>query len=186
VTRVARLALLCLAALAALALAGCGNREEEKTVGETEGAYLTLDELKYQVQISRILNPADVEDSAYLRGTSEGVAPAPDEVWFGVFMRVENETEQTRTPSSQFEIVDTQEKKFTPLSLDEKVNPFAYKPAPIPPGGLLPQLSSPPSDNTIQGSLVLFKLKIASLYNRPLELSISDNAGKRVRVNLDI
>ena len=50
------------------ALGACGAKEDEITHGETEGAYLDLGELKYQVQISRQLNPADREDEAYLLG----------------------------------------------------------------------------------------------------------------------
>ena len=56
-TRLARLVLLSLAALAALAAAGCGNKDDDRTVAETEGIYVAVDELTYQVQISRILNP---------------------------------------------------------------------------------------------------------------------------------
>ena len=47
---------------AALALAGCGDKLETRTVGETEGLYIDVGDLKYQVQISRIINPYDVED----------------------------------------------------------------------------------------------------------------------------
>ncbi len=106
-TRLARLALLCLASVAALAAAGCGNKEEIVTVAETEGIYVTVDDLKYQIQISRILNPSSPEDSAYLRGVPEDEAePANDEVWFGIFLRVENETGEPLTPAEHFEIVD--------------------------------------------------------------------------------
>ena len=54
-----------------LAAAGC-NKEETVTVAETEGIYVTVDDLKYQIQISRILNPAAPDDSAYLRGMPAG------------------------------------------------------------------------------------------------------------------
>jgi hypothetical protein len=177
VRRSARLIALCIAAVAALAVAGCGNRQEVRTQAGTEGPYIDVGDLKYQIQISRILNPSDVEDTAYLRGISEGVAPSKDEVWFGIFMRVENTTKQTRTPADQFEITDTQDQKFTPLNLDANVNVFAYKPTPIPGGALIPKTGSAAADNTIQGSLVLFKVKTASLYNRPLELHISSSEG---------
>ena len=66
-----RLATLSLAALAALALAGCGNKVDTAIVGETEGIYVGVDGLTYQVQISRILNPASNEDQAYLLGLPE-------------------------------------------------------------------------------------------------------------------
>ena len=89
--RLARLASLLLVTAAAFGAAGCFEKEEKTTVGHTEGIYVTVDDLKYQVQISRILDPASPEDSAYLRGVpaAEG-DPGQDEVWFAVFMRVEN------------------------------------------------------------------------------------------------
>ena len=108
--RAARLLLLALTAIAALALAGCGNKEQEgeTIVAETEGIYVNVDGLTYQVQLSRILNPADIEDAAFLRGTSEGVAPGKDEVWFGIFMRVQNESKsETFRTADTFEMEDT-------------------------------------------------------------------------------
>ncbi len=93
--RLARLASLLLVTAAALGAAGCFNKEEQATLGETEGIYVTVDDLKYQVQISRILDPASPEDSAYLRGVPAGEGdPGQDEVWFAVFMRVENDTDE--------------------------------------------------------------------------------------------
>ena len=108
--RAARLLLLALTAIAALALAGCGNKEQEgeTIVAETEGIYVNVDGLTYQVQLSRILNPADIEDAGFLRGTSEGVAPGKDEVWFGIFMRVQNESKsETFRTADTFEMEDT-------------------------------------------------------------------------------
>jgi hypothetical protein len=186
VRRPARLIALCLAAVAALVVAGCGNRQEVRTQGDTEGIYVDVGDLKYQIQISRILNPSDVEDTAYLRGISEGVAPAKDEVWFAIFMRVENTTDKTLTPTDQFEITDTQGTKFTSLNLDANANVFAYKPAPMPGGTLIPKVGSAASDNTIQGSLILFKVKTESLYNRPLELHILGGTGTDGVVDIDV
>src|SRR5215213_888792 len=132
--RSASLLALILAAVAALALSGCGNKGESRLEVETEGPYLELDELQYQVQISRILNPDDVEDRAYLKGISEGVDVAADEVWFGVFMRVQNGTDERRTPADAYVMQDTTGKRYTALNLDDNVNVFAYKPNPIEPG----------------------------------------------------
>jgi hypothetical protein len=187
VRRTARLIALCLAAVAALAATGCGNRQEVRTEGDTEGIYVDVGDLKYQVQISRILNPSDVEDRTYLLGLSEGVAPAKDEVWFAVFMRVQNDTDRTLTPADQFEITDTTDRSFTPLNLDANANPFVYKPTPIGPGKLIPQVGSVASEGTIQGSLILFKVKVESLSNRPLELKISSSRGGTTGiVDLDV
>ncbi len=183
-----RLATLSLAALAALALAGCGNKVDTAIVGETEGIYVGVDGLTYQVQISRILNPASNEDQAYLEGLPEDEAePASDAVWFAIFMRVENETDEELEAAEEFRIHDTQETEFEPLELDPEVNAFAYEPRPIEPGELLPAANSPASDNTIQGSLLLFKMKVESLGNRPLELEIeSTQGGDNAIVDLDV
>jgi len=186
-TRLVRTALLSLTALATLAAGGCGNKTDTAIVGETEGIYVSVDELTYQVQISRILNPASVQDKAYLLGLPQDEEPAADEVWFGVFMRVENETDQELTAAEGFRIVDTQETEFEPVELDPAVNVFGYEPRPVPPGELLPEPNSPASDNTIKGELILFKLKIQSLYNRPLELEIeSARGGDNAVIDLDV
>jgi hypothetical protein len=187
-TRLARSVLLSLAALAALAAGGCGNRTETAIIGETEGIYVSVDDLTYQVQLSRILNPASPEDQAYLKGLPEAETElGADEVWFGVFMRVENETDEQLSATGDFKIVDTQDATFEPMELDTELNEFVYEPRAIPPGELLPELNSPPSDNTIQGALILFKVKVASLYNRPLELEIeSTRGGDSAVVDLDV
>jgi hypothetical protein len=183
-----RLAALCLAALAALALAGCGNKVDTAIVGETEGIYVGVDGLTYQVQVSRILNPASREDQAYLRGLPEDEAePASDEVWFAVFMRVENEGDEPREAAEEFVIHDTQETSYEPIELDPEANAFAYEPGPVAPGELIPQPNAPASDNTIQGSLLLYKMQVESLGNRPLELEIeSRQGGDNAIVDLDV
>jgi hypothetical protein len=188
VTRLARLVLLSLAALAALAAAGCGNKEETAIVGHTEGIYVGVDGLTYQVQISRILNPASPEDQAYLKGLPEEEAePAADEVWFGVFMRVENEGEEELESTDEFTVVDTQDEEYEPLELDTDANVFAYEARPIGPGELLPEPNAPAFDNTIRGALLLFKMKVESLGNRPLELEIlSQQGGDNAVVDLDV
>ncbi len=175
-----------IASVAALAVAGCGNKEEAYTFGGTEGVYVTVDELKYQVQISRLLNPADIEDQGYLRGVSEGVAPTKDEVWFAVFMRVENDGDTTHSAADQFEIRDTQGNVFKPLNLDPKFNLFVYKPRVVTPGTLIPAVNSPASNNSIRGALLLFKVKTDSLYNRPLELHISNSRESQGEAVIDL
>lgn len=185
--RLPRLTVLAAALACALLAAGCGNRLEVRTQGETEGLYLDIDELKYQVQISRILNPNSVEDQAYLVGLPEGEPePEQDEVWFGIFMRVENDTDKELPAAGQFKIVDTQGAEFEPVPIDTAANVFSYAPRSIAPGELLPQVGTAAYDNTIQGSLILFKVKTGSLYNRPLELEILGSGGQDARVDLDV
>jgi hypothetical protein len=168
--------LLALAAASAGVLAGCGNKLETRTIGETEGLYIDVGELKYQVQLSRILNPNDEEDRAYLEGLPAGTAPPkPDEAWFGVWMRVQNTTsKKTLTAADEFEIVDTQEDSFKPITLENNV--FAYAPQDLAPKTIVPSANSPAGEGVIQGSLILFKLTTAALANRPLEFKIQSPA----------
>jgi hypothetical protein len=164
------------ALLACGGLSACGKHKDEDARvvrSENEGLYLTVGELKYQVQVSRQLNPNDTQDNPYLLGLPKTERElARDEVWFGVFLRVQNETEAPMKPSGDIEIVDTQEKVFTPIELDD-TNVFAYRSAEtIPAGHVLPELDTPANDTPTQGALVLFRLKLSALDNRPLELKI--------------
>jgi hypothetical protein len=161
-----------LALASALALAGCGNKLEVRTQGETEGLYIDIGELKYQVQISRVINPQDIEDRHYLTGLPSGTLPPKgDEAWFGVWLQVHNTTsEGTFQTADDFEIVDTQERSFEPIELEG--NPFAYAPVRLGPNSVLPNSESPAGQGPIQGSLLLFKLTTEALQNRPLEFKI--------------
>jgi hypothetical protein len=182
-----RLIVISAALACALLAAGCGNKLETVTQGDTEGIYLDVDELKYQVQISRYMNPADVEDRSYLVGLPSSTAkPAGDETWFGVFLRVQNTTDKTIAPANDFSIIDTQENVYHPVPLDTSINPFAYKPDPIGPKGLIPQPDSVAAEGTIQGSLLLFKVKTSSLQNRPLEFRFKRGNGTTGTVDLDV
>jgi len=169
------LLLLALAAASAVALTGCGNKVEVRTIAETEGIYVDVGELKYQVQLSRIINPNDEEDRYYLEGLPEGTAlPKPDEAWFGVWMRVQNTTsEKPLAAAEEFEIVDTQENTFTPIEVE---NPFSYAPVELAPNTVVPSSNSPAGEGVIQGSLILFKLTNEALANRPLEFKIQSPA----------
>jgi hypothetical protein len=189
-SRLLRTLLPAVAATVSLAVTGCGNKEEVVREANTEGPYVTVNDLKYQVQISRILNPGEIEDEGYLRALPEGedLIPSAEDVWFGVFMRVENDTEEPHAPATQFEIEDTQDDIFEPLDIPFEDNLFVYDPPPeIPPETVYPLLNSQASDNTIRGGMLLFKVTTDSLYNRPLELKIIDpEGGPDGMINLDI
>jgi hypothetical protein len=168
-----RPALLAVLATAALAAAGCGNSSYNTQLGQDEGSYLDAGPLTYQVQLSRYLNPSDVEDAGYLKGLPPGTsAPTGNEEWFGVFMRVQNFGKQTQTPTTDFSIVDTQHNVYRPLPIDTRVNPFAYQPVPLRPRAIYPDPNSVAGQGAIQGSLLLFKVSLSSLQNRPLEFKI--------------
>jgi hypothetical protein len=186
VPSLARILVLCLAVLAAVGAGGCGNKHDVRTQGETEGLYIDVDELTYQVQLSRILEPSGLEDQAYLRGLAEGVGIGSDEVWFAVFLRVENETDKVLRSADRFEIVDTTEKTYRPVGLDRNANVFVYEPESVAPGVILPRPDTPAYNGPIQGSLILFKVRIASLYNRPLEFRISSSRGSGTTGIIDL
>jgi hypothetical protein len=177
--RALRLSLPCLLALAALAGFGCGNRQGQVVSAETEGIYLDLGEMKYQVQMSRQLNPGDVQDRDLLRGLPAGTTAAlpGDQTWFGVFMRVQNETGEPHPAADRFEIIDTDEKTYAPLELDPNRNPWVYRPGMVPPRTVYPLANSATDQTFSQGALLLFRLDLASYQNRPLELRVSDSLG---------
>ncbi len=182
-----RLIVIAAALVLALLAGGCGNKIDARTLGETEGVYLDIDELQYQVQISRYMNASDTEDKAYLAGLPSSTAqPSGEETWFGVFIRVQNPTDKTIAPANDFAIVDTQENVYRPVPLDTNVNPFAYKPDPIGPKSLIPEPNSMAAESTIQGSLLLFKVKNESLQNRPLEFRFKRGSGTTGVVDLDV
>lgn len=170
------LLLLALGAASVLALAGCANKSEPVTSAKTEGIYLDVGELKYQVQMSRIINPSDEEDRTYLAGLPAGTAPPKgDEAWFGVWMRVQNTTsKKTLAAAKDFEITDTQNHTFTPVPLSN--NPFAYEQQNLPPQTIIPTPNSAAGEGVQQGSLILFKVTTEALANRPLELKIQSPA----------
>ena len=189
---VRRVTSLLLVLLTAVALGACGNRESEPTTeGETEGIYVEVDGLKYQVQVSRQLNPLTVDDQSYLQGLApEDRRLRPDEEFFAIFLRVENETEDTIPSAVAFEIRDTQENIYTPLEFLQPLdqNFFAYRAARVPPGDLLPIPDSAPGERPPFGNVLLFKVRRFSLDNRPLELIVKGRRVPQVEgtVNLDV
>jgi hypothetical protein len=170
-------------------VAGCGNKEANYTLAETEGTYVDVAGLTYQVQMSRYLNPRDPEDMQYLKGLAQGVSADPPvgKIWFGVWMRVKNYSKETlRTASvSQFTITDTEENEFTPTTLASS-NPFIYEPLVLQHSQVLPAPDTAQASGPIQGSLILFQLDTDDLQNRPLVLHISQGEGAEAEVDLDL
>jgi hypothetical protein len=158
-----------------------------QSTADTEGIYVDVGPLIYQVQSSRILNPGDEEDRYYLRGLPAGTERlGRGQLWFGIFLRVENQTDRQQMPASSFSIVDTQDKVYHPVLLNDQ-NVFAYEPKPVPPGGLLPLQNSPAYNSPPSGALLVFKLEYSSYQNRPLELVIEDpRISGRAQVSLDV
>ena len=173
-------------AVAAGGLTACGNKEKETTRGTSEAAYLDVSGLKYQVQVSRQLNPADPEDRDYLAGLPAGNEKLPPgTVWFGVFMRVENEQKNAIQSSQDFTIKDTQANLFKPVPVDNSVG---YRPELVPGGGYIPNQEKLAAYAGTQGELLLYKIPTASLDDRPLELTIRSplDPAQAAVVDLDV
>jgi hypothetical protein len=193
----ARIPAVLLALALAVTLAACGEEEQPEQrnetfqsvnaqVAETEGIYLDVDGLKYQVQISRQLNPGLVDDRDYLTGVSADDRDlSKDEEWFGVWLMAENFEEETLPIATDFEIRDTQENVYRPIEIGGN-NVFAYRGTRLQAGDRYPNPNSPAGERQPYGSLVLFKLRRFSLDNRPLELTITGPEGQQAIVNLDV
>ena len=157
---------------AGLFASGCGQHEDVRTLGETEGLYIDVNNLRYQVQISRVLNPNDPDDRDYLAGVPETEQPKPGETFFAVFLRVQNTTkEKTAETAEEFEIIDTDGDHYKPIELPEE-NIWAYRPTTLGPGDILPSENSAQFSGTTRGALLLFRLGVDTLQNRPLEFEI--------------
>ena len=174
------LAALAATLLAAFALAACGSSETKVTTGTYAGEsgknapYLNVGPLVYEVQLSRELNPANVEDSAYLQGLTPAERQLkPGEEWFAVFLQVYNHTSAPHLAAPTMTISDTQNNVYTPI-VPDATNEFAYR------GGLVPAKSRVPAYGTIaanggtQGAMLLYKIQLVSLDNRPLTIHIVD------------
>jgi hypothetical protein len=153
-------------AIAALALlTGCENTREHNA--GREGLSEKVAGLDYNVYITRELNPADVEDKGYYTGPE---AP-PNNALYGVFLTVCNMESGDKLASNDFAIVDTQGNRFRPQGLPSD-NVFAYKPATLGKEECIPKPGSAAFSAPTNGSLLVFKLPVTTLENRPLDLEI--------------
>lgn len=177
-----RIAPLLLAALAfavlALGVTACGWTNESKEAAEGEPVH--LGELKYNVIFSRFLNRNDNEDSAYLVGQAP---PKKGSSYFGVFLEVQNKSEEDQTLADEFSIKDAGDQEFTAIPSESLYAfPFGGKVEPQEP---IPAPDSTPQKGPIEGSLVLFELPSDASENRPLTLFIGSDEGP-AEITLDL
>ena len=183
--RVAALVLL----VASVGVSACGTKaakDGEAAVAESEAIYVDLNGLKYQVQLSRQINPRDAEDAGYFQNIAPEDSVLPKgSVWFGVFVRVENESDEAIPSARLFTVEDTRSNEFEPVKTE---NVFAYQAEKIRGKGYIPNPERLQAYAGTQGSLLLFQIPLASLDNRPLELTIkSPNDTRNVaRIDLDV
>jgi hypothetical protein len=173
-----------LAATAAIVLgtllSGC-DTDPENASQVVEGQPIKLGDLLYNVQITRILNPADPEDKAYLVGQKP---VSGDQYYLGVFMKVENEGSASAQVAGDMTVVDTVGDTFDPIPSKSL---FALKQGEtVHAGDQLPALESTAANGPIQGSMVLFRITGAAIEDRPLTLHIPSSTGSTGEVELDI
>jgi hypothetical protein len=177
-------------AIASLAMgaAACGAEEEteegdgKQVTGVVEGEPIELGDLRFNVQLTRFLNPADIEDEEYLQGLP--AAPLGED-YLAVFMEVENEgDDDLALPSAaDMQVEDTTGATYEPV---ETTSIFALDlGATLPAGEELPAPDTAASSGPIQGSIVLFLVNENVSENRPLELTILAD-GEEGTVELDI
>jgi hypothetical protein len=164
--------------LVAMTVSACGYSSDSKDVAE--GEVVELGDLKYQVVFSRFLNPNDNEDSAYLVGQP---ALPKGSSYFGVFLEVQNKSEETQKLAESFTIKDADEQTYDAIP-SESLYAFPFggevesqEPIPAP--------DSTPQQGPIEGSLVLFELPASASENRPLTLFIAGPEGP-AEVKLDL
>ena len=170
------------------ALSGCANTRENDA--GREGKPAEIGNVDYNIFITRELNLRDLEDEGYYRGPE---AP-PGYALYGVFLQACNPADSSSIrqvqSSSNFTIVDTQGNRFRPIPLPA-TNLWAYRPRPLAGGQCIPRTGTLAASGPTNGSLLIFKLPLATLENRPLDLIITSPPGangpsKTGRVELDI
>jgi len=170
---------LCLGGFA-LMLSACGEEEGNHV---TEAATLELGDVGYRVQITRFLNPQDVEDAEYLDDLPKTLPKG--KAYLGVFLKIENEgSGDYEVPSkADFTVKDTTGQEFSPIPQD---TPFSLVLGDtIPSGGELPLPDSAAGAGPIEGALLLFEVDTSITENRPIELDI-DSDGNKGSIELDI
>ena len=180
ISRLRKLALVLGVLLAAVVLGACGDSHTRITTGTYAGEsganapYLNVGPLIYEVQLSRELNPANSEDAAYLQGLgAEERKLEKGQEWFAVFLQVYNQGKLPQRAATAITISDTQENVYSPI-IPNETNPFAYRGGIVPGNGQIPTPDTIAASGPTQGALLLFKIQVVSLDNRPLELKILD------------
>jgi hypothetical protein len=181
---------MCVLALAGAAVSGCGDNPRENNASR-EGLPERVGGIDYNVYITRELNLKDAEDSGYYQGPE---AP-PGFALYGVFLTACNPAESATSPNipaaSDFTVIDTQGNRYRPLTLPAN-DIWAYHPRPLKHQACIPKAGTLAASGPTNGSLLIFKLPISTLENRPLDLEIVSPPDPRTgkpetgRVELDV
>jgi hypothetical protein len=178
----ATIAAACVLALFSAGLfVGCNDTKQGVDEPAREGLALDLDDMTYNVFITRQLNTAIPPDNVYY----DGPQPNRTETLYGVFLQACNHTKKNLSPTGFFKIKDNQDNEFTPVTLPAD-SPFAFHVRELKPEECIPEAGSVAALGPAAASLLLFKLPLATTENRPLELEILGDGGGKLTYELDI
>jgi hypothetical protein len=104
-----------------------------------------------------------------------------------VFLQVYNNTSHPLPAATSLTITDTQNNSYTPV-VPNSTNEFAYRGGLVPAKSQLPEPASVAASGPTQGTLLLYKIQVVSLDNRPLEFKIVDptDASESASAELDV
>ena len=174
------LAVVLVFALATLGVAGCGNSLGKEA---DEGIPIQLGDLKFNVQETRFLNPAQSDDKEYLAGQQ---LPTPKgKVYLGVFLTIHNSGDNpVRMPTNaQMTVVDTTGAAYQ--SIPSQTDFAAPLGTPLASGADIPAPGTAAANGPTQGALVLFLVDQNLSENRPPKLEIN-SSGETGEITLDI
>jgi len=176
-----KIALAAALATGLIGLTGCKIHKDDIS-GLEEGESFELGELRWNVLYDRFLNNQQVEDANY---TGNLGPPAPGTQYFGVFVLIDNKTEdaQPLPDISSFKITDSTGADYAPIPTHGAFE-FPYG-GTIEPHSQLPDPDSTAANGPVQGSLLLFDLSQDVTENRPLQLHIQ-SAGDEAVIKLDL
>lgn len=131
--------------------------------------------LHYDPLIARRLNPNIAPDEALVSGRT----PPAGKIWFGVFLRVCNRSDEVRTASDRLALVDAFGDRVEPVDVLPSANPYAYEPRTLQPDHCIPRKGTVASRG--DGALVLFAVSDELLGDPPVALDVEG-----ARVILDV
>jgi hypothetical protein len=162
--RPSRLAAVVVALALAATLAACGPEHGLEVV---EGEPVEVGDLTYTVEMTRFLNPYDVEDAEYLAGLPP---PRQDTSYLAVFLRITNESDRDVPSAERYAITDIRDDRYEPVDSESG---FALEiGAPVPAEGQLPPPESLAAAGPAAGALLVFLVDDAVIERRPIRLEI--------------
>lgn len=170
------------AVLAALlaGVVGCGGEDDPPTPDDPAptGSAVRVDGLRYEAVTARQLNPRLQPDEAIV---PERDLPAGTR-WFGVFLRVCNESGETQRPTNALRVTGASGQRADRVRLAAD-NPYKLALAPLAPGRCAPEEGST-ADTVTEGAALVYTMTDRVWNAIPLRLVIESRSGGETRATL--